>query len=169
MNIHLDVQPFQETQNAGMCGPASLKIVLGFFGVEKSEQELARLCKTDPDLGTDDRSIKAAAEELGFQVEIKDKSSFEDIEEYLSKGIPVIVNWFSSGICTQSLSVVPDGHYSVVSGIDDTHITLQDPEIGRERRIAKNDFLRVWFDFRGAIIGPNELIIRQIIAISKRQ
>ena len=43
--ILLDVKPFQETLNADMCGPASLKIVLEYYGVNKSEDELAQLCK----------------------------------------------------------------------------------------------------------------------------
>lgn len=70
MPSFLPVQPFQETLYAGMCGPASLKMVLGYYGVEKSEAELAKLCGTDPDLGTDDIGIKRAAEGLGFNAEI---------------------------------------------------------------------------------------------------
>jgi len=34
----LDLEPFQETLNAGMCGPASLKILLSYYGLEKSEK-----------------------------------------------------------------------------------------------------------------------------------
>lgn len=39
----LKLKPFQETLNASMCGPASLKIVLNYYGVEATEKELARL------------------------------------------------------------------------------------------------------------------------------
>ncbi|MCX6765192.1 MAG: hypothetical protein NT148_01485, partial [Candidatus Nealsonbacteria bacterium] len=60
-----------------------------------------------------------------------------------------------------------DGHYSVVIGLDDKFIYLQDPEIGRMRKIKRYDFMRVWFDFKGDYIKPNELIIRQIIVIFK--
>jgi len=35
------------------------------------------------------------------------------------------------------------------------------------RKITRNDFMRVWFDFKGEFLKPNELIIRQIIAIYK--
>jgi len=37
--ILLDVKPFQETLNADMCGPASLKIVLGYYAFDKTEKE----------------------------------------------------------------------------------------------------------------------------------
>jgi len=161
----LKIKPFQETLNSGMCGPASLKIVLEYYGVNKTEKELFKLCKTKKDLGTDDKSIKKAAEKLGFKVKIKNNSSFKDIEKWLDKGVPVIVNWFTRGRTDYSDSDVSDGHYSVVAGLDKNNIYLQDPEIGRIRKIDKEDFMTVWFDFKGKYIKANELIIRQIIVI----
>lgn len=100
-------------------------------------------------------------------VEIKNQSSFEDIQDYLSKKTPVIVNWFTRGRIDYNDSQVPDGHYSVVVGLDNTSIYLQDPEIGKIRKIEKNDFMKVWFDFTGEYINPNRLIIRQLIAIQR--
>jgi ABC-type bacteriocin/lantibiotic exporter with double-glycine peptidase domain len=93
----LKIKPFQETLGASMCGPASLKIVLNYYSVEKSEKELARLCNVDKDLGVDDKSIKREAEHLGFKVVIKNSSSFKDIEKWLDEKVPVIVNWFTKG------------------------------------------------------------------------
>ena len=161
----LNVKPFQETLGAGICGPASLKIVLGYYGVDKSEKELAVLCGTDSVLGTDDKSIKKGGEVLGFQVEIQNESSFGDIEKWLDKDVPVIVDWFTRGRDDYSESDVADGHYSVVCGLDDEYIYLQDPEIGDIRKIQKDDFMSVWFDFVGENIKSDELIIRQIIAV----
>lgn len=167
MKKMLPVESFQETLNAGMCGPASLKIVLVYYGVEKSEQELAQLCGTDEDLGTDDQGLKRAAEQLGFTVEIKNESTFEDIEAWLEKGVPVIVNWFTRGRTDYDDSAVSDGHYSVVTGLDDESISLQDPETGSLRTLDREDFMTVWFDFTGKYIQPDELVLRQIIAIYK--
>jgi ABC-type bacteriocin/lantibiotic exporter with double-glycine peptidase domain len=165
MNKMLPVKPFQETLNAGMCGPASLKIVLSYYGVEKNEQELFKMCKTKKDLGTDDQGLKKAAEQLGFKVKIKNKSTFKDIEKWLDKKVPVIVNWFTRGRMDYIDSDVSDGHYSVVTGLDDEYIYLQDPETGSVRKIDREDFMTVWFDFTGRYIKPDELILRQIIAI----
>lgn len=163
----LDVKPFQETLNASMCGPASLKIVLGYYGLEKSEKELAEMCTVDSNLGVDDATIKSVVEDLGFKVEIKNESDFEDIEQWLKRGVPVIVDWFTRGRTDYTDSDVSDGHYSVVCGLDDDNIYLQDPEIGGVRKLKKEDFMSVWFDFTGMFINPDELIIRQIIAIYK--
>jgi ABC-type bacteriocin/lantibiotic exporter with double-glycine peptidase domain len=161
----LKLKPFQETLNASMCGPASLKIVLDYYGLKKSEKELAKLCQRSKDLGVDDEKIKKAAELLGFKVVIKNNSNFSDIEKWLNKKVPVIVDWFTRGRQDYSESEVADGHYSVAVGLDDKYIFLQDPEIGKTRKLKRDDFMRVWFDFKGEHIKPNELIIRQIIAI----
>lgn len=163
----LKVKPFQETPHKSYCGPASLKILLSYYGIEKTEKELARLCKTKNDLGTNDKGIKEAAEYLGFKVIIKNNSSFKDMEAWLKKDIPVIVNWFTRGRADYTDSDVADGHYSVVSGLDDKFIYLQDPEIGKIRKLEREDFMKVWFDFKGKYIKPSELVVRQIIAIYK--
>ena len=163
----LKLKPFQETLNASMCGAASLKIVLDYYGVDKSEEELAKLAGTTKSLGTNAKGLTRVAKQLGLNVSVKDNSSFADIEKWLAKGVPPIVDWFTRGRQDYSDSDVADGHYSVVCGIDSKYIYLQDPEIGGVRKIKKNDFLRVWFDFAGEYIKPNELIIRQIIAIYK--
>ena len=161
----LPLKPFQETLNASMCGPASLKMVLSYYGIEKTEQELAELCNTTLHLGTDDHGLKKAAEALGFHVIIKNESTFEDIEGWLNKNVPVIVNWFTRGRMDYDDSCVSDGHYSVVVGLDEEYIYLQDPEIGSMRKLEREDFMTVWFDFRGKYIKSDELIIRQIIAV----
>ena len=161
------VKSFQETLFKSMFGPASLKMIFDYYGIEKSEEEIAKLAGTTEDLGTDDEGIKKAAESLGFKVEIKNESSFEDIQDYLSKKIPVIVNWFTRGRINYDDSQVPDGHYSVVVGLDEEFIYLQDPEIGKLRKIERDDFMKAWFDFTGEYIKPDELVVRQLIAISK--
>ncbi len=151
-----------------MCGPASLKMVLAYWGVDKTEEELAQLCGTDRDLGTTDEGIKKAVEQLGFTAEIHNNSSFDDIHAWLDKKIPVIVNWFTRGRTDYDESEVPDGHLSVVVGLDGENIYMQDPEIGKLRTLDRDDFMRVWFDFKPAYITSwDDLIIRQLIAVYK--
>lgn len=164
----LPVKPFQETLGGGYCGPASLKMVLEYFGESYTEKEIAKRCHRDPDLGTSDSDLAKAAQAYGFEAIIKNNASFVDIERWLKKGVPVIVNWFTRGRSDYGDSDVPDGHYSVVVGLNGKNIYLQDPEIGKIRKINRDDFLGVWFDFTGRYIKAGELIIRQIIAIYKK-
>lgn len=162
----LKVQPFQETLYGGYCGPASLKIVFNYYGVQRSEKEIARRCGHDARLGTTDASMKKAAESYGFKAEIKNKASFADITKWLKRGVPVIVDWFTPGRPSGRTSEMPDGHSSVVMGLDTKNIYLQDPEIGAMRTIQRDDFLRVWFDFKKERVTTwKDMIIRQLIAI----
>ncbi len=163
----LNVKPFQETLRKEYCGPASLKIVLDYYGIKKSEKELARLCKVNKDLGTSAEKILSAARKMGLKTAVKNNSTFSDIERWINKNVPVIVNWFTRGRRNYSDSDIADGHYSVVVGLDSKFIYLQDPEIGKIRKLTRDDFQKVWFDFSGRYINEKNLIIRQIMAIRK--
>lgn len=163
----LKLKPFQEMLGSSMCGPASLKIVLQYYGVDVKEKELARMTGWNKDLGIGDKGIEKTAKSFGFRIKIKNNSSFKDIEKWLDKKVPVIVNWFTRGRCDYTDSDIADGHYSVVAGLDDKFIYLQDPEIGKIRKLKRGDFMSVWFDFSGKYIKSNELIIRQMITIYK--
>ena len=71
MKIMLKIKPFQETLNDSMCGPASLKIVLQYYGIDVKEKELAKIAEWNKDLGIDDRGIEVVAKHFGFKVKIK--------------------------------------------------------------------------------------------------
>lgn len=163
----LNLMSFQETLHRGMCGAASLLIVLDYYGIKKTEDELAEMLSIDERLGTDAEAIRRVAEDCSLQVEIRDDSSLREIEVYLERRIPVIVDWFSRGRSDYPDSEPADGHYSVVEGMDDDYIYLQDPEIGRIRRMRRENFEQVWFDFTGELISREGLIVRQLIAIYK--
>jgi len=66
MKKMLKLKSFQETLNASMCGPASLKIVLKYYGVEATEKELAKMAGWNRDLGIDEEGIKKAASSFWF-------------------------------------------------------------------------------------------------------
>jgi len=165
----LPVKPFQETLGGGYCGPASLRLVLDYYGINKNEEELSLMCNRDTDSGVDDEAIKKAAENLGLKVEIKNNASFLNIEKWLDRQVPVIVNWFTRGRYDYPEDDVADGHYSVVVGLDEQYIYLQDPEVGRVRKINREDFYRVWFDFlTDHITRWEDMIVRQLIAIYRQ-
>ena len=151
----LNVKPYR--QKPELCGPASLKMVLDFFGIKKEEEELAKMSGYESSKGTKAEEIIKAAKELGFKAFHKDFSEIKDLREYtINKKIPVIVDWFSTD----------DGHYSVVVGIDDKNIYMQDPELGNLRTIDVETFKRVWFDFEGNFLeSKNQIIIRRMIVV----
>ena len=164
----LAVKPFQETLHCGFCGPAVIKMILDFYGIEKTEAEIAILANKDDDLGINDEDIRRVLEGEGLRVEIKNFATFDDVQSALGKGAPVIVDWITRGRYDYSEDEVADGHYSVVVGLDEINIYLQDPEVGRVRTIPKKDFIRVWFDFSSDHIEKwEDMIIRQMIVAYK--
>lgn len=151
----LPVRPFKQSRS--MCGPASLKMVFQYFGVEKTERTLARLSGATHRKGVPGEWLVRAARVLGFRAHLQDHCTFTDIHRYVhQRKIPVIVDWFLDD----------DGHYSVVVGLDRRHITLQDPAIGRRRTMDLHTFQRLWFDFDGSYIQkPQNIILRRMIVV----
>ena len=153
----LKIKPFK--QSASFCGPASLKMVLEYFGIKKTEKEIAKLCGATKEKGVGAAGLLEAARKLGLKGFVKDFSEIEDLKKYvLKKKIPVIVDWFQGG----------DGHYSVGVGIDRKNIWLQDPEIGKIKKLDLETFKRVWFDFPGNFLkSKNQIIIRRMVVVCR--
>ena len=148
----LKIKPFK--QKPSSCGPASLKMVLGYYGVTKSEKELGRLSGCTKAHGTKTKGLLKAAKHSGFTGFIKDFSDIKDIRHYVTKKkIQVIVNLFS----------VSEGLSRGVAGIDKEKIYLEDPEFGRMRSMLLNDFKAVWFDFSSPWLkSKSDLVIRRM-------
>lgn len=148
-------------QTPGWCAPACLKMVAGYFGINKSEAALARLAGASRRRGASAQNLLAAAKQLGLKGLIKDNAGFGDIKKYLNRKIPIIADWFSP-------YGEPDGHYSVVVGLDKASIYLQDPELGKIRKLPRQIFQRLWFDFPGDFIKKkNDIILRRLIVIER--
>jgi predicted double-glycine peptidase len=154
----LKIPPYR--QRVGSCGPASLKMVLRYYGIEITERELIRLTGCTKREGTSGRQIIRAAKKLGLKGIIRDEATFQDIKTYvLQKKIPVIVDWFS----------VDEGHYSVVVDITHENIYMLDPSLGYLRAMRLQEFEKVWFDFsQEPVQTKDDLILRRIIVVYKK-
>lgn len=136
----LKVTPFRQT--AGLCGPASLKIALSYFGRDHTEEELSALTGATPAHGTEHEDLIKVVEQLGGTAIVKEDATLADIEDLvINRRLPVIIGWFD----------VDEDHYSVVVGITPKYLITQDPEVGGVRRLAKKQFPAIWFDF----VGPD--------------
>jgi len=157
----IKLKPFRQTP--GLCGPASLKMVMDYYGVSVSESEIAKVAGASPEKGTSIKGLIKAAKHFGFQVFSKEKSSLGDLRYFVKRKIPVIVDWFFED----------EGHYSAVVDIDKKNIILMDPTLRkfliyvRRRKFSTEKFLRVWFDFPGKFIRePKDLVLRMMLVIT---
>jgi predicted double-glycine peptidase len=147
---------FQQGYN-GSCGPASLKIALQHFEINKTEKELIKLTKCR-EKGVELEDLLKIAKKFGLKGFVKEKSSITEIRKYLRKKYAIIVGWFHGD----------DGHYSVVSKIDRENIYLQDPELGHQRAMRIDQFRRIWFDFPGEYIKTKkDLQLRKMLVLYK--
>tara|TARA_Y100000034_G_C6619179_1_gene269908 strand:- start:85 stop:528 length:444 start_codon:yes stop_codon:yes gene_type:complete len=140
-------------QSEGYCGPASLKMVLSIYGINKSENELAKLTKTSRKKGCDEKDIVKVAKKLGLKGYVKKNSSIFEIKKLVNKGIPVIVDWFSPEEA---------GHYSVVVGFEKDKILIADPHFGKVKKYRIDWFEERWFD-----MPFKKIIKKEIIVITK--
>jgi len=157
----IKLKPFRQTP--GFCGPASLKMVLDYYGISVSEKELAKLAGYSEKKGTSIEGLMKAAGHFGLHSFVKSNSSLEDLEFFIKKKIPVIVDWFFED----------DGHYSVVVDINKKEVVLMDPVLRkvlifvRRRRFPPEVFFRIWFDFPGNFIKKkSDLSLRNMIVIT---
>ncbi len=160
----IKLKPFRETP--GLCGPASLKMVLDYYGVSVSEQELARLSGSFGEKGTSVSGLVKAAKHFGFKAFLKKNSSLKDLEYFVNKKIPVIVDWFNED----------DGHYSVVVDINKKEVVLMDPALRkiliyiRRKVFSRETFFRIWFDFPGDHIkSPKDLVLRLMLVVTPKK
>ncbi|MDD2758048.1 MAG: cysteine peptidase family C39 domain-containing protein [Patescibacteria group bacterium] len=151
----LKVKHFRQTP--GMCGPYSLKILLSFFGKDEKINKLIRHCKASAKYGAEHEDLVKTAKQLGAKVSVKTAATDKDLDYWVNKKhLPVIIGWFSEY----------SDHYSVVVGLDKTHIYLCNPEENRAiHKLKKEFFNEVWFHFVGK---KNEKIVwRWLMAITE--
>lgn len=151
------IKPFQQSDS--FCGPASLKIALRHFGIEKSEKELARMAGLKRSVGVEAEDMLRISKKLGLKGFVKDFSTIKEIRKNSKdKKRVVIVEWF----------LEDDGHFSVVSDIDKENIYLQDPHLGHLRAMKINLFLRLWFTFPDKYIKTkDDLKLRRMLVLYK--
>ena len=130
-----EVKPLKQKKR--MCGPASLEIVLRYYGKNKNQNELKKMLGSSILMGTTNSSMIEISKKLGFKVQFKTNSSIEEIRKLISNKIPPIIGW-----------ITPRGgsHYSVVQGIDKKYIFIVDPELNKVRKFKIEDFSKRWLD-----------------------
>ena len=133
-------------QEDGWCGPAVLKMVLSAVGIAKTQAEI--VADTNISWWGVDTSIMIAYlsrffSELGFLT----GAAIEDIEKHLNKGHFVIVDWWDD--LDVDPNDPPDGHYSIVAGVDRGQGTVKliDPSHRGIWDMKLSDFDSHWYDY----------------------
>ena len=115
------------------CGASALQAVLSYWGKEVDENELMELLHTTPETGTYPEDIVRTAQELGFEAEVKENLTIDDLEKSTKKGNPVIVlgqAWRSRDESAKAVAEDwADGHYIVILAVDKEFVYFEDPYV----------------------------------------
>ncbi|MEK7552516.1 MAG: cysteine peptidase family C39 domain-containing protein [Patescibacteria group bacterium] len=140
---------FRQTPN--FCGPAVLKMVFDYFGKNLTEKELVDLTAATPmspdttrGTGTEHEGLIRAIKAVGGYGFAKEHGTNAELEYFIqTEKLPVIIGWFDRD----------DDHYSIVVRVTDKNIIIVDPaEDKKERRLSRQFFPKIWFDF----VGPKD-------------
>jgi ABC-type bacteriocin/lantibiotic exporter with double-glycine peptidase domain len=133
--MHPEIPHFKQ-EKLHHCGPAVMKMVFSFYGLEKGEQEIADAMKTNEEDGTSLPALLKYAKEQGFNLIHKDGAKLSQIQEFISQKHPVIVNYQETER--------DEGHFALVIEITDKEVVMNDPWHGPLYAIDKEEFKKRW-------------------------
>ncbi len=108
------------------CGPAALRFILSRYSIEITEDKLAKLSKTQMNVGTTLLGLKQSAESLG----VKAKGQRWNWARLMQEKNPV-------------LAYISDSHYVVILASDAKTVTFFDPGSGNATH-SREDFSAIW-------------------------
>lgn len=122
------------------CGPAAVRMVLGYYGISVGPLRAWWYTKVRRRSGTSRRNLARALRTAGLHVHAHHGSSIAEVRGYVRRGVPVVVNYRE-----------PDqnvGHYAVVVGMTKRSILLRDPYHGPRFSLPLGAFRRRWLGSR---------------------
>lgn len=127
-------------KNDYTCGPAALKALLSFYNINISEEKLKELCNTTKENGTYHWQISECLDKLDIDYLMKNNATLKDINKYLQKGHPVLIDFEKNNT----------GHYSIILSINNDNIKILDTDSKKESEVCKKidtkTFKDLWYD-----------------------
>jgi predicted double-glycine peptidase len=141
------------------CGPACLSMVLRYWGLNITQQEIAEEIYDPESQGTATEFMATYARERGFEVE-DFHGSIDDIKSWLRDGVPLIV-------IQKFVVMSEDLHYRVVVGYNESSQTIitYDPEEGQNYTLTYTTFSDLWetSSNRTIAVTPSNTVLREAI------
>ena len=134
------------------CSASALQAVLGYYGIEMREDELAtELGVTEAD-GAPPEAIVRVAAAHGLIAAKREHMTIEDLAAEVAKGHAVIVELqaWSEAPRASWVDDWDDGHYAIVVAVDGDQIVLEDPSVlGSRAVLTRKELDERWHDIDG--------------------
>jgi predicted double-glycine peptidase len=171
-NFRLLTRTRQSTEYS--CGASALQAVLHYWGRHVEEPELMELMHTNSDVGTYPEDIVRGARALGFDAEMKDRLTLDEVRRYTAKGDPMIALaqvWRSQKEgASSAVDEWENGHYIVVLGVDDSYVYFQDPYVRMSKAfVPRQSFEDHWHQIMGGARTGNPKLMRVGIFVKGRK
>ncbi|MFC1727170.1 C39 family peptidase [Patescibacteria group bacterium] len=136
-------------QSFNNCGPANLSMILSYYGISKTQKELAEQLRPyrHPQGDNDDKTVFPqefvdAVEDNGLRALYRPNGSLQLIKLFLANDIPVVVK-------TLLKKTEDSAHFRVVRGFDEEKqvMIVDDSYFGPNKKISYFDFLSMWQPF----------------------
>ena len=129
------IVPFYKQELSWSCFAACVRMVLEYYGIEKSEKELRLLSKTTLE-GSEWFYVELGLESIGMHFYLAKGFSLGELKELIKNNTPLIVSL--------KFSEKHPNHTVVVTDITDKFVVVHDPERGAEMQISIEQFLEAW-------------------------
>lgn len=137
VRLRTQFTPFKQKDDSA-CGPTCIKMVVDYFGLPYSLENIATISKYKKRNGLTNKDIANTLKKLDLQVRTQSSAEWVDLMRLHVPTNAIIVSWMMAGYI---------GHFSVVEKIDKNSISLADPHKGKIIRMERNVFLRLWMDY----------------------
>lgn len=127
-NFHMENVPYKYQNENNWCGPASLAMVLSYWGVYVSQETIADSVINLDNL-TKCENLAKYAENFGFNTS-DGTTTIEELKENVSNGYPIIVLQRD----------FPVNHFRVVVGYNEENIITHNPLYVRNYSVYLNDY-----------------------------
>lgn len=125
-------------RDASACGPTSIQMVLTYFKLPISFKKIGEISQYKKRDGLSNKDLIETLQKFNLAVREKNNATWSELMLHNSPNKVIIVSWMKKGYI---------GHFSVVEKVEKNHITLVDPQEGKNIKIQKIVFMRLWMDY----------------------
>ncbi|MBI3331776.1 C39 family peptidase [Candidatus Peregrinibacteria bacterium] len=133
--------PYYRQSHPFSCGAACSRMLLAFFGIQKSEKAIMTAMGTNERRGTARGSFTAMFRRAGLKCRAYTKATMRDLRASLERGMPALLLIFDP-------TGDKWGHYAVAVGLERGRVLMHDPANGKYFGLSQKELSKRWLGFR---------------------
>lgn len=132
--------PWRKQETLFTCGPACVRMLLAGIEKDVAEETLAQRLRTTARTGTRRSAFAPVLRAEGFRCAMNAHARIADLRDAIASGHYCLINWREPTEET--------GHYAIVTAVNGTHATLQDPWNGADFRLPIHELRDRWLGYK---------------------